>query len=374
MTKSRTTIASAATAAAAIVLPMAAWGSAAIAQAQPATRHRDATGAVYVLSNRVDGNAVLAYRRAADGTLTRDGTYPTGGRGTGASLGSQGAVVLDRSGRHLYAVNAGSDNLTSFAVTDDGLRRLSTVPSGGDEPISVSVRGNRLYALNAGGAGNVSGFRVRRGRLAALPGSTRALSGSATAPAEVAIAPNGHEVVVTEKATSLVDVYRLNERGVAGSRASVPSSGSTPFGFSFTPSGRLAVSEAGPSAVSTYAVRPDGLRTLSASVGNMQVAACWVVVTDNGRFLYTGNGGGSDSISGYRIVDGTRVRLFDDAGATGTAPAGISDLALSSHSRYLYARVSDGTIGAYAVGRDGSLSPLPAGTGVPASAAGIAAR
>ncbi len=331
-------------------------------------------GAVYVIDNQVAGNHVVAFDRAADGTLTAAGTYATGGTGTGAGLGSQGALALDDSGRNLYVVNAGSDSITSFDVTRDGLRRNSTVPSGGDRPVSVSVRDGLLYAVNAGGDGNVSGFRVDRGRLTPLAGSTRALSGPATAPAQVAISPDGDELVVTEKATSLIDVYKLDHGGVPVSQVAVKSSGSTPFGFAFTPSGRLAVSEAGPSALSTYAVGRGGLRTLAGSVGNNQAAACWVAVTEDGRFAYTGNGGGSQSVSGYRVGRGSSLSLLDADGRTGVAGAGVSDIALSHGSGYLYARLGNGTVAGYDVGDDGSLSALPVAGALPAGSVGIAAR
>ena len=66
---------------------------AALAIAGPAAA-ADAPGSAYVLSNSPFGNAVLAYDRSADGSLTPAGSFPTGGPGTGAGLGSQGAVVL----------------------------------------------------------------------------------------------------------------------------------------------------------------------------------------------------------------------------------------------------------------------------------------
>ena len=246
--------------------------------------------------------------------------------------------------------------------------------SGGDVPISISVRGDLAYVLNSGSGGTISAFRVHDGRLSRLPGSTRALSGPAVDAAEVAISPDGRDLVVTEKATSLIDIYSLDRRGYATGRRSVPSVGATPFGFSFTGSGRVAVSEAGPSAVSTYAITGAGLRTVSRSVANTEAAACWVVVTDNGRYVYTGNGGGSQSISGYRVDRHGALELFADGGKTATAAAGVSDIALSAGSRFLYARLGDGTVGAYAVGRDGTLNALPVASGLPAGAAGIAAR
>lgn len=360
------------TLAASAALIAASFAAAPAAQAHPSDDRT--AGAVYVLGNQAGGNAVLAYRRAADGTLAPAGSFATGGLGTGAGLGSQNAVVVDREGEHVYAVNAGSDSVTSFDVTSHGLRWRSTVPSGGDRPISVSVRGNRLYALNAGGAGNVSGFTVHDGRLSPLSHSTRPLSGDATDPAQVSIAPDGRTVVVTEKATSLIDVYGLDRGGRPTSHTTSPSLGATPFGFDFTRSGKLAVSEAGPSAASTYDVSASGLRTISTSVGNTEAAACWLVVTDNGKFAYTGNGGGSQSISGYRVARNSSLSLLTADGRTGTAAAGVSDIALSEGSGFLYARLGNGTVGGYEVAGDGSLTALPVAGGLPAGAAGIAAR
>lgn len=334
-----------------------------------------AVGAVYVLGNQTDQNAVIAYDRGRDGRLTPAGSYPTRGTGTGAGLGSQNAVVLDAAGAHLYAVNAGSDTITSFDVTGHGLRWRSTVPSGGDTPISISVRGDRAYALNAGGDGNISGFAVNNGRLRPLAGSTRTLSGSATDPAQVSITPNGDQVVVTEKATNLIDLYALNSRGVSTSRTSVLSAGTTPFGFAFTPRGQLAVSEAGASTASTYGLFDHGLRTISGAVGNTEAAACWLVVTENGKFAYTGNGGGSQSISGYAVKRTGALSLLTEDGRTGTAAGGVSDIALTQGSGFLYARLGDGTVGGYAIGRDGGLTAVSVASGLPAAgAAGIAAR
>jgi 6-phosphogluconolactonase (cycloisomerase 2 family) len=350
----------------------AAFGLAPAAQASQA--NHGSTGAVYVLGNQPSGNAVIAYDRGADGRLSSPRSYPTGGTGTGGGLGSQNAVVLDASAHHLYAVNAGSDSITSFDVTRDGLRWRSTVPSGGDLPVSVTVRGNRVYALNAGGTGNISGFTVHDGKLTPLPGSTRALSGDATSPAQVSFSPNGRELVVTEKATNLIDVYRLNGKGLSTGRTSFTSAGATPFGFSFTPSGYLAVSEAGPSSASTYRISAQGVKTVSAAVGNTEAAACWLVVTGNGKYAYTGNGGGSQSISGYRVSESGRLSLLTPDGRTGTAAAGVSDIALSASSDFLYARLGDGTVGAYRVARDGGLDALPVSGGLPAGAAGVAAR
>lgn len=64
--------------------------------------------AVYILSNDAVSNTIIEYARSSTtGALTAFGEYPTGGAGTGAGLGSQGALVFDATSDHLFAVNAG---------------------------------------------------------------------------------------------------------------------------------------------------------------------------------------------------------------------------------------------------------------------------
>src|SRR5439155_26644254 len=127
--------------------------------------------AVFTLSNETQ-NAVLAFKRAADGTLTSAGRTATQGAGSGSGLGSQGALALSANGRWLLAVNAGSDELSAFSVSGTNLSVTSVAASGGLHPISVTTRGGLVYVLNAGGTGNVSGFRLDGwGRLSPLPGA-----------------------------------------------------------------------------------------------------------------------------------------------------------------------------------------------------------
>ena len=129
-------------------------------QSVAAARPGAGPGAIYTLSNAVSGNQVLEYRRAADGTLTYSGTVASGGAGTGANLASQGSVVLSDDREWLFAVNAGSNSISSFAVHSGGLVLADTAPSGGTTPVSLTVRGHLLYVLNQGGTGNITGFWV----------------------------------------------------------------------------------------------------------------------------------------------------------------------------------------------------------------------
>jgi 6-phosphogluconolactonase (cycloisomerase 2 family) len=340
-------------------------------------------GNVYTMTNASGANAVLVYDRAADGTLTPAGSFGTGGSGSGGGLGNQGGLILSDDSRWLLAVNAGSNTIAVFRVRGDGsLERTSTVPSGGILPISVTLSGEVVYALNAGGAGNVVGFRLAPGGvLEPISGSARPLSGAAADPAQIAFASRGRVLVVTEKATNRITTYRVGPDGLASAPQVHNSNGPTPFGFAIAPTGALIVSEAfggapDASAASSYEVNADGgLELVSGSVPTTETAACWFVVTGNGRFAYTSNTG-SGSISGYSVRHGA-LTLLDADGRTGVTGPGTApiDLALARNSRYLYAlNAGTQTISGFAVGADGSLTAIGTVGGLPASANGLAAR
>jgi 6-phosphogluconolactonase len=337
-------------------------------------------GAVYTLTNAAAGNAVAVFERAADGTLTPERTVPTGGLGTGAGLGSQGALVLDRD--RLFAVNAGSNTISSLEANHgDEVELEDVAPSGGVRPISLTVHGRLLYVLNAGDAttpANITGFLVFRGELIPLPGSSRPLSTQLPDPAQIEFTPDGRVLVVTEKATNRITTYRVFF-GFASGPLSQPSAGQTPFGFAFDQRGRLIVSEAfggatDASVLSSYDVSRSGaVSVIDPNVATMETAACWVVVTKNGRFTYTTNTG-SNSISGYAIGGDGSLTLLDADGKTADTGATPIDAALSNSSQFLYA-LSSGVaeIGGFVVNSDGSLEPLGAVDGLPTSAVGLAA-
>src|SRR5262245_10403938 len=94
--------------------------------------YRPAHGAVFTISNEAQGNRVLAFARMADGTLASPQAYPTHGLGSGDSLGSQGALTLSGDQHFLLVVNAGSDEISSFAVRGATLTLRDTISSGGD--------------------------------------------------------------------------------------------------------------------------------------------------------------------------------------------------------------------------------------------------
>jgi 6-phosphogluconolactonase len=338
----------------------------------------DRFGAVYTMTNAASGNAVLAYARAADGRLSMRGTYITGGLGTGSVLASQGAVTLSSDGRWLAVVDAGSSDVALFAVGPDGSLQLTDrVGTGGTDPISVTIHGLLVYVLDAGGSGggNIAGFIRVGGRLFALPGSVRPLSGAGTSPEEIAFSSDGATLVVAEKGANDLVTYRVGFLGVASPPTAYPSAGATPYGFAFDGAGHAFVSEAEGSALSSYTVSPAGVpNVISASVGNGQLAACWVALTPDGRTAFTVDAHNA-AISSYAIASDGSLTLLDGTAVLEAATSvPLLDASVSGDGRFLYVvDVGAGSIDGFRIGPGGRLSAIGSASGLPAGSGGMAA-
>ncbi len=389
-----------------------------------------ATGAVYAMTNAIGNNEITVFSRASDGSLTLVQTIATGGGGSGFqrqgidSLGSQGGLILDKAHQHLFAVNtetqqANNDDcqmgtISSFVVGSDGTLTLAgEVSSGGLFPASLTVDGNQLYVLNAGGPGttpacgvapNITGFTVGTdGVLTAIAGSTQPIDPGTCdggnfgpgfecgqnppafprSPAQIGFTPTGDFIIVTVKSTNTIYVFPRDDDGRPLAPTLYQYSGPnqpTYFGFSFDKNGNLLVAEAfGASAtipapdagsVSSFAIsrRTGTLTPISASVPNEQTTPCWAVVDPNGHLFVSNNN--SDSISSYTIgTDGSLI-LLDKAAATSVG-SGPNDMMLVTdkfNSSFLYANNSgNGTVGAWKVGADGALTPIGTYAGLPAN-------
>ena len=127
-------------------------------------------GAVFVGTNHNNTkdpseppNQVVMYRRASDGTLSLLGYFNTGGQGSGPSirfagdgLGSAHSVQLSRDKRWLFVTNAGSDNISVFRVSHNGLELTDLAPTL-PFPNSIAQRGILVYVLCAAGDGSIIG-------------------------------------------------------------------------------------------------------------------------------------------------------------------------------------------------------------------------
>jgi 6-phosphogluconolactonase (cycloisomerase 2 family) len=279
----------------------------------------------------------------------------------------------------LLVVNAGSDELSLFAVEEEGLRQADRIESGGSRPTSVAVRGSLAYVLN-NDTPNISGFELGDGKLTTLEGSDRALSAPEADPAQISFSSGGTALVVTERGTNSISSYEIDERGYAAGPKTIESSGKTPYGFDFTTKGSLIVTEAfggdaGAAAASSYTVDSHGeLRAVSGSVGDTRSEVCWAAVTNDDRFAYVTNFG-DGTVSSYEIADDGQLELHDPvAASTGHGEKGIRDEAISRDGHYLYAIDADAqkVIG-WSVGGNGELEPVGEFEGVPSTVAGMAA-
>src|SRR5438309_162769 len=255
-----------------VVLTLLAFVALLLGPASVAAAAEDSAGAVYTLTNTA-ANAVIVYDRSASGALTWSGTFPTGGRG--GSLGSQGAVVTSKDGRWLYAVDAGSNDIAVFKISEDTLVWSDRIASGGTQPVSVTTSHDLVYVVNAA-SHSIAGFRSNDGKLSAIAGSIQTFTGNGAA--QIQFSPSGRALVVTEKTTSTLDVFVVGKDDVAGPATAYASSRATPFGFAFGRHGDLVVSEAAGaaplSAASSYDLSKDRTLTpISRSVPTTQAAA-----------------------------------------------------------------------------------------------------
>lgn len=307
----------------------------------------EAQGSVYTATNNITGNEVLVFDRAANGALTYVNAFSTGGNGSGDGLGNQGGIVSTNDGRFVIVVNAGSNDVSVLETTKAGLVLRDREPSGGVRPISVTVNRRLVYVLNAGGsagdADSVVGFWLSRdGNLSIIANSTRGLSATSTDPAQLQLSPDADSLIVTEKTTNRVDIFHVERDGLLGASMTYAAAGQTPFGFDFGKRDQFFVSEAfggavNGSAISSYQITGEAtLGVISPSVPTTETAACWVVVSNDGRYLYTTNAG-SGTVSGYSIRHDGAIALLDPNGVTGATGGGVSDVALSDNGRYLYA-------------------------------------
>jgi 6-phosphogluconolactonase (cycloisomerase 2 family) len=323
--------------------------------------------AVFVQTNNPSGNAIAAYGRNADGTLTYRASYSTGGLGgreAGAAvdpLASQNSLVLVREGRLLLAVNAGSSSVSVFRVEGDRLHLNQVISSGGPFPTGIAVHDHLVYVMDAGGQGYVSGYTVAGGLLHPIAGSTRSLGlGGSTppfflgSPAEVGFTPDGAHLVITTKTHNTVDVFAVGEEGQLSAQPVKNSVSGVPFAFLFDHAGRLVLNTAGNSSLQTFTVGGDGTITpAGTSVSDGQAGLCWATAARG--FVYTGNTG-KDNVSQFRVNPDGSITLVRAIAASGIH--GAIDIA-QADGRFLYVESEvESSVHAFSVGVDGSLTAI----------------
>ncbi len=332
--------------------------------------------AVFVQTDNPAGNTVVAYHRAGDGTLSPAGVYPTTGLGgvlTGSvadHLASQGSLLEDDD--LLYAVNAGSNSVTTFAVRGDGLSRRQVIDSGGEFPVSITAHGKFVYVLNARNGGSVQGYLRAGDHLLKIPGWNRSLGLDPTRTPEfthtvgqIGFTPDGSQLVVTTKAGGQsILVFGVSRAGALSATPVVNADpGNVPFSFTFDRADHLVLTEAGPSAVATFQVKRDGTVQLIDRALTGGAATCWVVASRNRLFA---SNSGTNTVTGYDVDRGGALVSTGDT----ATDAGPVDAAVSSNGHFLYLQTGvAGLVDEFRVRPNGTLINIGSVT-VPGGAGG----
>jgi hypothetical protein len=309
-------------------------------------------GFVYVETNRMQRNSVLAYRFTKS-RFSLLGEFPTGGRGvldfgeTGA-LDAEGQLAVDRKRRLLFAVNQGSDSIAVFRIGRDGrLRTVAGSPfrSGGKAPASVTLTGPFLVVadkaqdterdLHADAPLYVTLRIGADGSLA--PAGTLFRSDPSASPTQVlAVPPN---LILSTEETG---PFRMFVLGRDGSLKQGPNSPLAPESSIFRPrydGARWAVglaqhpreplvyaNQAATEQLLVYSYDPSGRLTFVHAVHNTHSdLPCWTVVTPDGRRLFTANAG-NGTVSSFDLSrDARRPRRVQTLALDGAAnPWGLA--------------------------------------------------
>jgi 6-phosphogluconolactonase len=330
--------------------------------AQAAQEH-----AVFAMTNSVEGNQIIAYSRAANGSLIEGNHFVTGGRGSGGTtdpLGSQGSLTLSQDHSLLFAVNTGTGDLSVFRVNGANLQLVQVVPSGGSAPVAVAQHGSLVYVINFAGNSNVVGFNLDEdGHLVMIPNSIRYLSATNTGPSSLAFSPDGRFLLLTEKITNNIDVFSVRSDGTLSQPTITPDPIPGVFDVVFSPDGAALIVQTGAagsqnaSSVSSHLVQADGtLLSVTGSVPTQGTFACWIALTPNGQFAFASNTL-SSSISGFAIGGSGTVTALPGT-VVASLPTGSNnlDIAVSDDARFVYTmNTGAGTIGIFAVQPNGSL-------------------
>lgn len=315
-------------------------------------------GGAYTMTNAPDDNKVVVFSRDAQGLLTKTDEVSTGGKGSGGGLdplGSQGSLVIDKHGKWLLAVNAGSNDISVFRVMPDGIALSNRIGSGGSFPVSVTVSDDTVYVLNENPPANITGFKLNhQGHLSPLANSTRLLGTGAFG--QVAFNPLGTTLTVTNKTENKILEFPMHKDLPAAMPVESPSSGITPFGVVFDAVGHLLVVEAATNAVSSYTVARNGhLQPITMSAVNGQIASCWIAINHRGD-VYTTNPGTNSLSSFHEAVGSGQVSLMNGTAGAANTPL---DLDISVNGRFLYAvDPSNGGVDMFRIESDGSLTGM----------------
>ena len=329
------------------------------------------------------GNRIAVYDRGPTASSTPAGTYPTGGLGgdvaaghrigparvaglAGLRPGAPAAARCQRRQRH--GLGFPRARRPAQAERRRVLGRRSSRPASASTATSptCSTRAAPGSSRASGSAGTA---------LAPIAGSARSLGLANTnppnflmSPGQVGFTPDGHQLLVTTKAsTSSIDVFQVGHDGLLSAAPVVnPSATPVPFAFTFDPPAGSSSGEAGASSVTTYRLE------LTGTLDRPEVAER----RPDGTLL-------DPRVGGFYFVVEHRQRQPEQlpdrpagqpsllAAVAATTNPGPIDLA--SSGRFLYAETGTTAPSTGSASGDGALVPIGSVEDLPAGIEGIAA-
>ncbi len=243
------------------------------------------------------------------------------------------AVAPD--GKHVYActdsrmLGAGSISAFSFDRENGALHLVNKQPSGGDNPVYVSVHSSGRWAvMGMYTGGTLSAFPIQpdgsllpyRQNIQHTGHSIDTVRQAKSHVHSVVFPPDERYLYVQDLGTDKITIYRWGDTAqgrallqMAGDVAAIPGSG--PRHLTFHPNGKYAyLAEEMGGNVDVYRYHPesgklDSLQRISSHVADTKgpFAGADIHVSPDGRFLYVSNRGSENSITIFSIDTATGI-------------------------------------------------------------------
>ena len=253
---------------------------------------------------------------AKDGSLIFQSTTPGGS--TGSTLA---AMMVDPSGRFLYASNGAGQGIFGYSIAPSGnLTLIAGSPfSAANVPGEIAIDGQSRFLYVGDQSGAVWGFSINSssGVLSPVPGSPYQVRAAVQASGKVplvmspAITPSGQFLYVADLANNQIDSFSVDQNSGALTAIGSPAKGqaTSPFAITVDPSGKYVYgTDWFNDIVMAYTIQSDG--TLTAMAGApFTLTAAGAPETDikidaAGKYLFTANTTQSN-LSVWSINSGT---------------------------------------------------------------------
>ena len=267
----------------------------------------------YVTNGRT--STVAAFRVSTEGALLSVPTTPSNPNPAPVEA-APGALAIAPNTKHVYVGNSGTDKVTAFNIEASGALTLIPQTAGTTNPVSVNgadpaaiaitPSGKFLYVANSG-SNDIMAFSIgATGLLSPIaPSGANAnpIKTSVTAPKSMAISPNGSFLYVANSSTHNVTVFQIGTNGLltlvpptGGTTNPIPTGtgGTTPNSLMISLDGRFLYSANGGGTISAFTIGSDGFLTLVPSAaGNLNPISAGanaspvaLTMSPDGRFLY----------------------------------------------------------------------------------------